>query len=118
MNYKDLKIPKLMNELVKRNGSDLHITADSIPFFRIQGQILPVDDETFSSEDLVSELSYLLEDKRIEKLWKNKELDLSYSLENIARFRINLFLFFPSFFAIITLIYFYCKIPSTTDSII
>ena len=90
MNYKDLKIPKLMNELVKRNGSDLHITADSIPFFRIQGQILPVDDETFSSEDLVSELSYLLEDK-IEKLWENKELDLSYSFENIARFRINLF---------------------------
>ena len=90
MNYKDLKIPKLMNDLVKRNGSDLHITADSIPFFRIQGQILPVDDETFSSEDLVSELSYLLEDK-IEKLWENKELDLSYSFENIARFRINLF---------------------------
>ena len=91
MNYKDLKIPKLMNELVKRNGSDLHITADSIPFFRIQGQILPVNDEIFSSEDLVNELSYLLEDKRMEKLWKNKELDLSYSLENIARFRINLF---------------------------
>ena len=90
MNYKDLKIPKLMNELVKRNGSDLHITADSIPFFRIQGQILPVDDETFSSDDLVRELSYLLEDK-IEKLWENKELDLSYSFENIARFRINLF---------------------------
>ena len=90
MNYKDLKIPKLMNELVKRNGSDLHLTADSIPFFRIQGQILPVNDETFSSEDLVSELSYLLEDK-IEKLWENKELDLSYSFENIARFRINLF---------------------------
>ena len=51
MNYKDLKIPKLMNELVKRNGSDLHLTADSIPFFRIQGQILPVNDETFSSEE-------------------------------------------------------------------
>ena len=91
MNYKDLKIPKLMNELVKRNGSDLHITAESIPFFRIQGQILPVDNEIFTSEDFINELSQLLGEKKLEKLWENKELDLSYSLENIARFRINLF---------------------------
>ena len=48
---KDLKIPKLMSELVKRNGSDLHITADSYPYFRIQGQILPANNEPFTKKE-------------------------------------------------------------------
>ena len=34
-----MKLTNLMSELVKRNGSDLHLTGDSIPFFRVQGQI-------------------------------------------------------------------------------
>ena len=88
---KELKITKLMSELVKRNGSDLHITADSYPFFRIQGQILPANNEIFSSEDFINEISKILGEEKLKKLWKNKELDLSYSLDDIARFRINLF---------------------------
>tara|TARA_Y100001980_G_C14161546_1_gene40188 strand:+ start:250 stop:399 length:150 start_codon:yes stop_codon:yes gene_type:complete len=39
------KLKQLMAELVKRNGSDLHLTADSIPYFRIQGQMLPASIE-------------------------------------------------------------------------
>ena len=54
---KDLRIPKLMNELVKRNGSDLHITADSFPYFRIQGQILPANNELFTQSEFTEELN-------------------------------------------------------------
>ncbi len=43
-----------MSELVKRNGSDLHLTGDSQPFFRIQGQILPASSEKYLSKDLRS----------------------------------------------------------------
>ena len=39
------KLKKLMAELVNRNGSDLHLTADSHPYFRIQGQIIPASNE-------------------------------------------------------------------------
>ena len=46
-----MKLTNLMSELVKRNGSDLHLTGDSIPFFRVQGQIVPADSEIFSSQD-------------------------------------------------------------------
>ncbi|MAP03816.1 MAG: type IV pili twitching motility protein PilT, partial [Halieaceae bacterium] len=41
-----MKLKNLMSELVKRNGSDLHLTGDSIPFFRLQGQILPASSDT------------------------------------------------------------------------
>ncbi len=88
---KALKIPQLMSELVKRNGSDIHLTADSYPFFRIQGQILPVNNELFSGDDFLDELSIILGKDKLNKFFENKELDLSYSLEDIARFRINLF---------------------------
>ncbi len=85
------RITRLMEELVKRNGSDLHLTGDSYPYFRIQGQILPADNNIFSDLDLRKDLSSLLGDSKIEKFESNKELDCSYGLQGIARFRLNIF---------------------------
>ena len=45
-----MKLTQLMSDLVKRNGSDLHLTGNSVPFFRVQGQIVPADSEIFSSK--------------------------------------------------------------------
>ena len=87
-----MKLTKLMSDLIKRNGSDLHLTGDSIPFFRVQGQIIPADAENFLSEDLRNQLTKILGDEKIAKFDKEKELDCSYGLEGIARFRINIFL--------------------------
>ena len=86
-----MKLTNLMSELVKRNGSDLHLTGDSIPFFRVQGQILPANSEIYSSEDLRSDLEKILGPKKLSNFDKEKELDCSYGLEGIARFRINIF---------------------------
>ena len=44
------KLKQLMAELVKRNGSDLHLTADSIPYFRIQGQMLPASNDVYEEK--------------------------------------------------------------------
>ena len=87
-----MKLTNLMSELVKRNGSDLHLTGDSIPFFRVQGQILPATSEIYSSLDLRSDLEKILGPKKLNNFDTNKELDCSYGLEGIARFRINIFL--------------------------
>ncbi len=87
-----MKLTNLMSELVKRNGSDLHLTGDSIPFFRVQGQILPANSEIYSCEDLRSDLEKILGPKKLSNFDKEKELDCSYGLEGIARFRINIFL--------------------------
>ena len=86
-----MKLINLMSELVKRNGSDLHLTGDSYPFFRIQGQILPASSEKYSTNDLRADLLQLLGSERIKKFDKEKEMDCSYGLEGIARFRINIF---------------------------
>ena len=87
-----MKLTNLMSELVKRNGSDLHLTGDSFPFFRVQGQILPASSDIYSSKDLRSDLEQILGLNKLVMFDKNKELDCSYGLDGIARFRINLFL--------------------------
>ena len=86
------KLVELMGELVKRNGSDLHLTGDTLPFYRIQGEILPASNEKLSSLELRSELETILGSKKLEVFDKEKELDCSFGLEGIARFRINIFL--------------------------
>ena len=81
-----------MSELVKRNGSDLHLTGNNYPFFRVQGQILPASSEQYSSTELRKDLEKLLGEKKLAIFDKEKELDCSYGLEGIARFRMNIFL--------------------------
>ena len=86
------KIKQLMKTLVERNGSDLHLTGDSLPYFRIQGQIVPADSEVLSEEQMHQELESLLGKDKLLTVKTNKELDCSYGLEGIARFRMNIFI--------------------------
>lgn len=87
-----LRIAQLMTELVKRNGSDLHLTGDCIPYFRIQGQILPASQDLYTSDALRADLEALLGIHKIQTFDSEKELDCSYGLEGVARFRLNIFL--------------------------
>ena len=87
-----MKLKNLMTELVKRNGSDLHLTGDSIPFFRVQGQILPASTEEYLTKDLYLDLEELLGAWKLQTFKAETELDCSYGLEVIARFRMNIFL--------------------------
>tara|TARA_B100001093_G_C26780225_1_gene994247 strand:- start:331 stop:1407 length:1077 start_codon:yes stop_codon:yes gene_type:complete len=87
-----MKLTQLMSDLVKRNGSDLHLTGNSVPFFRVQGQIMPADSEIFSSQELKEQLTKILGEEKMISFDKEKELDCSYGLKGIARFRINIFL--------------------------
>tara|TARA_Y100001968_G_C19444194_1_gene764319 strand:- start:496 stop:1572 length:1077 start_codon:yes stop_codon:yes gene_type:complete len=85
------KITQLMTDLVNRNGSDLHLTGDSLPYFRIQGSMLPAETQVYREEDLTSDLISILGEQKINLFYKEKELDCSFGLERVARFRLNIF---------------------------
>ena len=91
MSQQNLTITKLMSDLVNRNGSDLHLTGDSIPFFRIQGSILPASEHIYKEDNLISDLIAILGESKIKSFYNEKELDCSYGLEGVARFRLNIF---------------------------
>ena len=91
MSQENLTITRLMSDLVRRNGSDLHLTGDSIPFFRIQGSILPASENVYREDNLISDLIAILGEAKIKSFYNEKELDCSYGLEGVARFRLNIF---------------------------
>ena len=84
-------IDDLMQLVVEKEASDLHITVDYPAMIRVDGSLLPVGQELVD-ESMVSELilPVLPENKR-ELLEVNREVDLAYTFKEDARFRINAF---------------------------
>ena len=80
------KFISLIDEIIKMNVSDLHLTTDSVPYIRNKiGDITPVDTYgVMTGFDLDSICEYLLGRK-----FDERTLDISYS-QGTARFRVNM----------------------------
>jgi len=87
------KIEEFLNEVVKLEGSDLHLKADESPIVRVQGTLKRLEDyKPFSSEDIQNIIFEVMTDEQKERFKKEWELDVSYELPGSARFRMNVFL--------------------------
>jgi twitching motility protein PilT len=88
----DFNIEDLMNELVRDGGSDLHLSSGQAPYGRFNGQLRPIRQEAVLSEDDCDRLIFSLlnnaQRKQLEQTW---ELDCSYGLKGVARFRVNVY---------------------------
>jgi twitching motility protein PilT len=85
------EIRKLLEEMVERRGSDLHITSGVPPQIRIDGVLVAADRPPLSPEES-RELSYaMIDEKRIARLETDKGLDTSISVEGLGRFRLNIY---------------------------
>lgn len=75
----------------KYGASDLHIKTSASPYLRIDGSIRSLDTELLSP-DKVRDLIYsILTDEQIKEFEATGNMDLSYGLEGVGRFRINVF---------------------------
>lgn len=82
-------IDQLLQIVVDKDASDLHITVGYPVMIRVDGDLIPLSQELITDQialDLI--LPVLAENKR-ELLEVNREVDLSYAYKDIARFRIN-----------------------------
>ena len=82
-----------LRELVAREGSDLHLKVDSSPLFRVQGTLAPdTDFEVLSAQDTEDALHALLHDQaKLKEFGEEHEVDFSFEIEGVARFRVNAF---------------------------
>jgi twitching motility protein PilT len=88
----ELLIEDLMQELVKEGGSDLHLSAGDPPYGRFSGQLRPIVQDVRLTEESCNKLIFsLLNNAQRKNLEQNWELDCSYGLRGIARFRINVY---------------------------
>ncbi len=87
-----MNIFDLLSRLVELEGSDLHLIVGSQPYFRVDGELAPVENTPILDSQSVEVLiNPLLSDEQKEMVQVNKELDLGYQFENKARFRINVY---------------------------
>jgi len=86
-------IDKLLYDVVRQNGSDLHIKAESRPLVRRYGDLLPMEDYAVLTPDEVRGLANdLMSEKQRARFEEEWELDMAYVIEGLARFRVNLFI--------------------------
>jgi twitching motility protein PilT len=83
-------IDELLKLSVEKNGSDLHLVAGASPCIRLNGEIEPQDYPTLTPQSLESLLFSMINQEQREMLKKNMELDFSYSVQGVARFRGNI----------------------------
>ncbi|HWP99696.1 MAG TPA: type IV pilus twitching motility protein PilT [Vicinamibacterales bacterium] len=84
-------LPELLRALVELDGSDLHLTTDTPPQIRIDGALRPLDLPPLSAAE-TKQLAYsVLTDAQKKRFEENLELDFSFGIRGLARFRANLF---------------------------
>lgn len=74
-----------------QNASDVHITAESPPVLRINGQIFKLDTEPLTAEQAKVMCYSLISDEQKAVFEEKKNLDFSFFVKNLARFRGSLF---------------------------
>jgi twitching motility protein PilT len=79
----------ILLEVLERGASDLHLTAGSPPMVRIRGHLSALDYPMMSPQDTREIVYSILSNDQRKKLEVEWQVDLSYSLANRARFRVN-----------------------------
>src|SRR5205809_2471679 len=86
-----LSLSDLLKRLMEMSGSDLHITTNSPPQIRVHGHLVPLDLPQMTPAD-TKQLAYsVLTDAQKHRFEEALELDFSFGIKGVARFRANLF---------------------------
>jgi twitching motility protein PilT len=88
----EVPIPELLEIVLSRGASDLHLTAGSPPLIRLHGQLIRLEDYPKLEPQALRGMVYaILPQRQRERLEQELELDMSYSLPGAARFRVNVY---------------------------
>jgi len=92
MNNKELKIELLLEEVVRRKASDLHLQVGLPPMLRIDGSLNPIMGFSPLDEQTIEMLIFaILDQDQRQILLKDKEFDFSFAFGTLGRFRVNSF---------------------------
>ncbi|MBI2973145.1 MAG: type IV pilus twitching motility protein PilT [Armatimonadetes bacterium] len=86
-----MNIDDLLRETVEAKASDLHLTVGIAPTVRIWGKLTPMNYPALTPEDTFQLAYSMLNTFQKQKFEKNWELDLSYAVSSVGRFRVNVY---------------------------
>src|SRR6266550_3453348 len=85
-------IDDLLEQMVARNASDLHITVGAHPAVRVRGRLEPLQNVEALTPDTTQQLLYrILSTEQQKQLEVNRQIDLAHSIPGLARFRVNVY---------------------------
>ncbi len=84
-----LNMNVLLELVIKKNASDLHIAAGYPPLLRIDGKLIPVGTKPLLPDETEQLVYSILSDEKRDVLEVNKEVDFAYAYKNYGRFRVN-----------------------------
>ena len=87
-----IELQKLLELMIERRASDLHITTGSPPQCRIDGKLMPVDSIVLTAPDTKRICYSVLTDAQRHKFEEETELDFSFGIKGLSRFRGNIYM--------------------------
>src|SRR3954465_330209 len=84
-------LPELLRHMVQLEGSDLHITTDTPPQVRVHGHLRRLDGSDMPPADTKQRAYSVLTDAQKKRFEESLELDFSFGIKGLARFRCNMF---------------------------
>lgn len=86
------RLDELLRMMVKAGASDLHLTADHRPIFRVDGDMVKVKDWPRLEADAVLDLlTPVIPERNLVQFQETNDTDFAYAIPDLARFRVNLF---------------------------
>ncbi len=91
MNRLQYSIEDLMIDAFNKAASDLHLSVGAKPTLRINGDLVVLRDDILEAKDTAHFIKDLVTDRQLKEFLEKGELDFSYGIKGISRFRINIY---------------------------
>jgi twitching motility protein PilT len=91
MSQLSFTLTDLLKKVVELGGSDLHITTGSPPRIRLHGELLPMSYPPLNGEDTKRLVYSVMTDQQKHRYEEDAEIDFSFGIKELARFRANIF---------------------------
>jgi twitching motility protein PilT len=85
-----MKLRTSLEEMIRRNGSDLHVFVGVPPAVRVNGTLEEMEQEAVTPQEMVSLTQQILTPKQLKIFEERKEIDFGFGVPGLGRFRANL----------------------------
>lgn len=87
-----MDINLLLKRTIEKNASDLHLKVGNHPILRIDGRLVPLEDQSkITQEDLVAMASAIMNNNHKQRFKERSEVDFAHGAPGLGRFRVNVF---------------------------
>lgn len=86
-----MRISNILKQSLEANASDIILSSSAAPCYKINGEVVYLEQEIYTKEELQKEILSIMNQKQVDELKSEKELDFSIDLKWYARFRVNVF---------------------------